>query len=259
MFTAYFDESGDDGLQGSPLFVLTATYCHHSKWKENFSQLRLWRRQIRDAYGLPMKYELHTTPFILNKRPYTELCISDDDRAVIIDQFCDTIANLSLRIVNVVIHKSIIQLSNYNVLGKALTYSIQRVENDMRKKHSNANFIMITDSGRLGMMRKTARKMQAINYIPSMFTTTSYRRDIELLIEDPLPKDSVESYFIQISDAVSRIVYMYKLLEFGGKLGNRTPTCIDASRIENWLKKLSPSLNTEASRTEKYGIVCYPK
>ncbi|QBG48692.1 DUF3800 domain-containing protein [Verrucomicrobia bacterium S94] len=119
--------------------------------------------------------------------------------------------------------------------------------------------MIITDPGRVGKMRKTSRKIQRINYIPSRFGNAPYREEIKSLIEDPLQKDSKESYFIQISDFISYIVHLYSLGKIGHKFGNRIPDLVTSEKIEDWLELIKPTLNTEASTDNPFGIVMYPK
>lgn len=260
MHLVYYDESGDDGVPGtSPLFVLTAFYCEANRWRENFINFREFRRTLKARYHFPMKVEMHTKHFILNKKPYYNWGISLQDRLQIVGEYCDRIATLDGKVVNIVINKKAIHSRKYKVLDRALTYSIQRIENDMRKTYSSDKFLMITDPGRLPPMRRTSRRLQAINFIPSQFGSSSYRQDIKLLIEDPLEKDSKQSYFIQISDFIARLVYMYKLLEFGGGLSNRTPTEIDKDKLHEWLTRLRPVINLAAHPQDEFGIVTYPK
>lgn len=119
--------------------------------------------------------------------------------------------------------------------------------------------MIITDEGRVGKMRKTARKIQRINIIPSKFVG-SYRKEIKLLIEDPLPKKSQESYFIQISDFVAYMVYLYSIKKFINKdWAKRLKSFLGFSDVKKILDNLKPSLNLKASLANEYGIVCYPK
>lgn len=118
MFIAYYDESGDDGFPqySSPIFVLTSLYIHHADWKETYQEIYKFRKWVKEYFELPIKVELHTKDFLLNKNPYRKFKISDETRIFIIDQFCDLIAQLDLKIINVVINKKAISLSNYMFL-----------------------------------------------------------------------------------------------------------------------------------------------
>ena len=59
-----------------------------------------------------------------------------------------------MSVINVMIDKRKIKRFDYKVLENALTYNIQRIENDRNGKW---NYIIITDKGRISPMRKTAR------------------------------------------------------------------------------------------------------
>jgi len=262
MFIVYYDESGDDGYPSysSPLFTLTCMYIFYLNWKDTFNLIREFRQSLRNQYGLPIKMEIHTKQLLLNKYPYKPLGLSEVERVSIIDHFCQFLASLDFKVVNVVIDKAKITNPDYGVLDRAFTYSIQRVENDLEKVDPSHRFLIITDEGRVGKMTKVARRIQRINYIPSQFSSTSYRKEIRRLIEDPLPKRSDQSYFIQIADLIAYIVYLHKLIELcRGNFPSRMPGLVDHSKILSWLDILSPILNLQASSTERFGIVCYPK
>ena len=92
-------------------------------------------------------------------------------------------------------------------------------------------------------MRKTTRRVQKINFIPSKFGPTPRRQEIQKLIEDPLPKDSSESYFIQLADLVACVVSLYAVPAHNvGKLPNRLPKLINAGRVYAWMEMLKPVL-----------------
>ncbi|MEM1095784.1 MAG: DUF3800 domain-containing protein [Bacteroidota bacterium] len=267
MYLAYYDESGDDGYPqyAAPLFVLSAVYLHESDWRSAFDAIREFRRNLKDSYGIPVKTEIHTKQLVLNKKPYRRLGLSDSQRLEVISAICRLIEFLPISVVNVTIDKPKIpnprggNVRPYKVLDRALTYSLQRIENDLSRNAKGNMFFMITDEGRVGKMRTTARAIRAFNYIPSMFTSASYRRDIKLLIEDPIPKRSNESYFIQLSDTIAYIVYNHKLLQLGrGQLHNRTPSQVTATTFKDWLDMMGESLNKKASSSDPYGIVTYP-
>ena len=263
MWLAYYDETGDDGFPkySSPLFTLSALYMHYTDWKANYQAIRDLRRQLRDSYRLPVKVEIHTKHLLLNKRQYTKLNLSDDERIATVDACCQLLAGLSLEAINVCVVKPRVKSKGYDVLGTALTYSVQRIENDLKPwDHPEHQFLIVTDSGRVGKMRKTTRRVQVFNPIPSKLTGGSYRREIQALIEDPLPKDSRESYFIQLSDVLSYVVYLYGILQTGvGAFPNRMPAAVHKAKVVEWMEMLKPCLNLRASGKEPYGVVFHPQ
>jgi hypothetical protein len=215
---------------------------------------------LRDSFRVPVGIELHAKYFLLNKRPYRDLNLAEAARLEVVDLFCDLIVSLDVRIVNVVIVKPRIRATHYAVLDKALTYSIQRIENDLSPDRNPAErFVLLTDTGRVGKMRKTSRRLQRINFIPSSFGPTSYRREIRSLIEDPLPKDSRESYFIQLTDLVAQLVYLRAVTETGvGVRHGRMPGGVTEARVLSWLDRIRPRLNLEASSRDPYGVLYHP-
>jgi len=263
MYIAYYDESGDDGYPrySSPFFVLSALYLHYLDWQPIFEEVRALRRNLKQRFDLPVKTEVHTRPLLLNKKPYRSLGLLPHERVAIISAFARLIGRLPLKVVNVVIVKPRIRKPDYQVLDTALTYSIQRIENDLAPdQNPDVKFMMITDPGRMGKMRKTARRMRRINFIPSKFGPGSYRREIQTLIEDPLPKDSRESYFIQMADTISFIVYLHTAYTLKlAHVSNRLAAIVSPTQIALWMDMLKGSFNLQASRKDAYGIVYHPR
>lgn len=146
-----------------------------------------------------------------------------------------------------------------NVLDISLKFNIQRIENDLRKEDSQNKFLVITDEGRIKKMRQTARKIQKINYIPSIYSKTKYKNEIKTLIEDPLPKNSGESYFIQIADFISFFMYLYILKTDHIDSWHNRLSWLNITDVIEVIKEFSPILNTDASKQGDYGVVLYPK
>lgn len=261
MHLVYYDESGDDGLLSgtSPLFVLTAVYMHKLRWKGNYERIYNFRKLIKDKYGLPVKIEMHTKYFLLNKDPYRVFNFSNEARFQIMEEFINFVATLNLKVINTVIIKERIKTPAYNVLDTALEYSVQRIERDIQSRNCpEERFLIITDSGRVGKMRETTRRMQRFNYIPSHFGGMPYRNEIKLLLEDPLPKDSKESSFIQLADFISYLVALYSLIILHKKLPNRMLELVDENVICKWMEILKAVFNIRATKQNEYGIVYHP-
>ncbi|MDZ7861116.1 MAG: DUF3800 domain-containing protein [Candidatus Krumholzibacteriota bacterium] len=262
MHIAYYDESGDDGYPdySSNLFILSSLYLHYSHWNEEYQRIYSFRKELKEKYSIPVKQEIHCKQLILNKNPFRDYGLPNEERIEIIDACCEFIGGLNAKIVNVVIVKPKIKINDYDILDTALKYSVQRIENDLDpQKNPDSKFMIITDPGRVGKMKKTTRRIQRINYIPSKLSPTPIRRDIQSLIEDPLQKDSKESYFIQLADIVTYIVYLYSISKSREKkYPNRLPKEIDGNTIIDWMNLLKPSLNTDASRKDEFGVKFHP-
>jgi hypothetical protein len=263
MYLAYYDESGDDGFPAysSPLFVLSACYFHYMHWQDLFRTIQDMRIAFSSKYGIPAKTELHWKYFLLNKRPYAELKLTDAARLSLLTGYCEIIAQLNLKVINVGIVKARIQRKDYQVLDTAFKYSIQRVENDLNPIQNPGNkFLIITDPGRVGKMRKISRRIQRVNFIPSKFSAGSFNREIKALIEDPLPKESQESHFIQLCDLIAYLVYLYMVEKTAcGQFPKRLLPKLTIGMVRNLLDVLKPILNLQASGSDPYGIVIHPK
>ncbi len=259
-YIAYFDETGDDGIttQSSVFFVLTSMYLSASNWQQNFDRIRECRKNLKDAYGFHIKEELHTRHLLTDKGLYRDHGWTPEQRAEIIKSFAKCVASLDVRFVNVIIDKTVIRNPDYLVLENALKYNIQRIEND---SHSQWNYLIITDKGRLAPMRKTARAIRTFNPIQSKFDNSYANQPIHGLIEDILEKDSEESYFIQACDFVSYFVHLYYKTHYKKEaLPNRVGRVIDDVFVGRIMATLNSGgvLNLRASRND-YGLVIYPR
>ena len=256
---AYIDESGDDGLLNSfssETFILTTTYMKTSDWDLNYKAIKNFRQFLKDAYKIPIKEEFHTARFFTDKKPYRDYKFKVIDKKRIIFTYCKVIASLNIKIINTIIDKDrITHKKNYNVLKNALTYTIQRIEND-----SDWKYIIISDKGRVAIMKKTARMLKRFNPITSMYNQETYNAPIKNMVEDILEKDSKESYFIQISDFVSYIINLYYKYSLNKKeIPKRISNWLDIDDIDKMMDILKNAFNLKASSSNEYGLVIYPK
>ena len=255
----YCDETGDDGLNTSSSrdFILTSIYMASGSWQNNYDKIKQFRKNLKSDYGFHAGQEMHTKHFLTDKNPYRTYGWSKEQKIEILKGFTIMISSLDISIVNVIIDKSKVRNSEYHVLENALTYNIQRIENDSK---GNWNFIIITDRGRIAPMRKTARAIRAYNPIQSQFGGY-INKPIKNMIEDVLDKDSKESHFIQICDFVSYFVHLYYKTRYEkANLPNRVANLIDNAFVGSVMAtfKANNILNLKAS-SEKYGLVIYPK
>lgn len=259
-YIAYFDETGDDGANtdSSKQFVLTSVYMKSEDWQENFDKVRECRKILKEKFGFHISEEFHTRHLVRDKGFYREHGWNEEQRREIIKEFTKCIANLKIKIVNVIIDKTKITDSDYPVLENALTYNIQRIEND---SSGEWNYLIISDKGREAPMRKTARSIRAYNPVQSHYGGYQ-NQPIKGMIEDILEKDSTESYFIQICDFVSFFTDLYyRAIDKNEALPNRVGRVTDRIFIQRVMATLAKGdvLNRKASTHHEYGFVIYPR
>lgn len=142
----YFDETGDDGLNtsSSETFILTSIYMPSSSWQDNYDTVKTLRSNLKKTYGFHTNQEMHTKHFLTDKNPYRSYQWTNIQKIEILKEFTKMISSLNISSVNVIIDKSSITARDYRILENALTYNIQRIENDSQGKW---NFLLITDKG----------------------------------------------------------------------------------------------------------------
>lgn len=259
-YLVYFDETGDDGANtlSSKQFVLTSIYLAVDEWQSTYTKIREFRKMLKSKYGLHIKEELHTKHLVRDKGLYRKYNWRDDQRCELLIDITEFISSLNIKVINVIIDKERIKTNDYNVLKNALTYNIQRVENDA---NSEWNYLIITDEGRLAPMRRTAREIRAYNPIQSHYGGF-HNAPIQGIIEDIMSKESKESYFIQICDFISFFVDLhYRVFEKKESVPRRVARIVDEIFIEKVLKTFKDSgiLNLKASNSHPFGFVVYPK
>lgn len=260
-YLVYIDETGDDGnnILSSKSFLLTSIYMPINEWKSNYDRIIKLRHYLKEKYGFHVTQEMHTKNFLCDKDPYRNYNWKPEEKREILKDYAIMISKLDIKIINVLIDKTKIKRKDYNILEKALTYNIQRIENDSKGKW---NYIMIADQGRIAPMRYTARKIQKYNPIQSKFSIDVVNQPVMNLIEDILEKDSKESYFIQISDFISYFTHLYQKCVINKEsLPNRVSNLIDKKFISSVMATIKNEnvFNLSANKNHPYGVVIYPK
>ena len=65
MYLMYVDESGDTGRDKSPTryFILSAIFVHESSWTPLLKDLNIFRKHLKNKYGLLKREEIHASVF----------------------------------------------------------------------------------------------------------------------------------------------------------------------------------------------------
>jgi hypothetical protein len=252
MYLMYVDESGDPGLIGSmsPFYVLTGVVLHELRWKQSLDRLISFRRGMKASYGLHVTTEIHASEFISNARPAISR-IPRQKRLLMLRDFLDEAAkNTDMSIITVIVDKTG-KSANYNVFEFAWQALIQRFENTIRfsnfpgPRNADDKGMIFPDVTQRKLTR-LLRKMRYHNYVPvsTVHGGGSRNLPIEIVIEDPNPRDSGDSYFIQLADVAAYFAHQHvKPNKYVKKKGAR-----------NFYKRLDPILCKRASPNDPDGL-----
>ena len=251
MYLMYVDESGDCGLSASPTsyFILSGIVVHESQWRQFAAQMLAFRRILKAAHGLPVRSEIHAAHFV-RKPPV--LGMAPHVRLAILRNLLDEIAKQKyLSITNAVVSKAGKPVG-YDVFDMAWKALFQRFHNTLhygnfpgayREDHG----LVFTDNTDGEKLTRLLRRMTVYNPVPNRGPFGRGYRVLPAvrLIEDPIPKDSSDSYFIQAADVAA-----YFLMQ------RYAPnTLVRQHGARNYFGRLGPVLNTRAATAHPLGIV----
>jgi len=201
MIFAYFDESGDTGMQKSPTntFALTGVLIDDSKWLSALDQTIAFRRYLRDQFGIVPRAELKAAWLVHNKGDIRAAGLSYAARLAAYRAVMRFQRKTELfRVFTILIVKDRITKPGADVREIAWRYAIQRLERYGTAEKCNLH--VIPDEGHGLFIQKKIRAMRRFNHVPSAFGGPSLERNAENIVEDSSDRRSSESFFIQLAD-----------------------------------------------------------
>lgn len=253
MYFLYVDESGDTGMgSGSPtdFFNLSGIVIHELQWHKILEEIVDFRKRLKSVYGLKLREEIHSTDFL--HHPGKLARIPKSMRLRILRDVLDFEATLStISIINVITEKAS-KATNYDVFENTWKALFQRFHNTI----THRNFpgpqnpqdygIVIVDKTHEPKLRSLLRRLRKYNPVPSHYSALGYR-DLHLLtlVEDPVHRDSLHSYFIQFADVNAYFLFQKE----------RPCGYIRRKGARNYFNRLNPVLCTFASRSDPQGVV----
>lgn len=270
MKLVYFDEAGDLGKMPrsqTPLYVATFLYLNSSDWNNTFQKILEFRRELKEEYNFPVRLELHTRNFLLNKNPYHKMNLSNNVRVSIIKRFLELINSLGeekkVACINTAIIKKRIRVgASYDILEKALSLGMTRIQTNIYyNPESYTHFMLLVDDGYIIPMRKITRKLYRLNYVPYKGSDKSRQLEIKTLVDDPLPKNSKDSYFIQLADLISYVISQYICVKMGVIASPKLMRIVNDTEILAWMESVRSVFNESACPEGEfgYGIKTHPE
>lgn len=227
MYLMYVDDSGDCGLpaNGSPtkLFCLSGLVVHELRWRDTLEDMAGFRRELWRQYRVNIEDELHAGDMINkpSKLPASLQRLHKHERLAIVRHFADKIATLAdVSVINVVVDKSSGRLPNKEEVFRRAWYSLfQRFENTIRyqnfpgPKNPDERGVVFPDNTDGEKLKRFLNDMRRNNPLMVRHPTGGFtynNQPIRVVIEDPILRDSRESYFIQAADCTAYLLKQFR-------------------------------------------------
>ncbi len=201
---AYVDESGDTGRgQGSTAsYALGCVVVRADEWRYAFDEIIEFRRRIRDHFGIGVRAELKANYLIRSSGPLKGMTLSESQRKMIYRAHLRFMSESRFfKAFAVVVHKGEAP-AECELLDEAWTPLLQRLERTSRA-WANSSVLVIHDEGETQEIRKLARWSRRQLAAGSAYGNGSRPAPFHQLLDDPVPKASHESYFLQCADLVA--------------------------------------------------------
>jgi Protein of unknown function (DUF3800) len=202
MYLAFVDESGNVGLPGSRTYTLGCLFLDADAWPDAFDRMIALRRELRNRYGLPVRAELKANYLLRGKGPLWPLNLSEQERHEIYLEMMRVQAGLGYKTYAIVINKQELANRGHNENAREVAWEflVQRLERLTTTSHPQTTVMIVHDEGESAVVRKIARKARRAGTAGSAFGTGYLNVPARLLVDDPVPRDSRQSYFVQLAD-----------------------------------------------------------
>jgi Protein of unknown function (DUF3800) len=210
MYLSYMDDSGDPGVGGgspTPTYTTACVFVRDQHWVSLFEDILGFRRYLRAAFGLRMRQEVKANELVQGTGPWSTLSLGDRVRKRgIYRAFMRFQAKAgTIKTFAVVVDKSNYQTPD-DVRETAWRHTLERVEAFAR--HNNETVMLVPDSGEYDRFRKVARRMRRYSQVGAMVGGGTLSRPLaRYLIDDPVERDSAQSYFVQLADLNAYAAY----------------------------------------------------
>lgn len=202
MYLAYFDESGDSGLVGSPttFFVLACVLVHHAQWALSLDRLIKVRRILREKYKIPTRPEIKALDLKRGEGALRPLRLSPATRLDIYAKLMELQPRYlpEAKTFAVAIEKAPAAKNGWEPRETAWKFALERVDKFCLKQGESA--MIFPDEGHGRFIRRRLREMRRFHHIPRRFGGGTFKIPTARLIEDPNDRQSHDSYFIQVAD-----------------------------------------------------------
>ena len=202
MLLAYVDESGNTGAinrGGSVTYTLGCVLVSAERWPSSFDQMLAFRRRLRDRFKIPMRAELRSSDLVRGGGDFRPLNLAPGERHLVFRSQLRALSQFDVRAFAIVVDKRT-QASDacFDLAWEGLLQRLERTSSVEKQP-----FMLLHDEGEDERIRAWARRSRRHLPAGSAYGSSTIRRRASLLIEDPSPRSSKHSYFIQAADLVA--------------------------------------------------------
>lgn len=203
---AYIDETGDTGdpakKGSSSCYALGVVLVDDRKWSPAFEGLLNLRGGIRKSFGIPMRAELKANYLIRGNGPLARLPpLAPSQRQWIYRAHLRALAPLDVRAFAIVVDKERTRVTGNDCLHLAWETLLQRLRRTSQVE--DQTLMIFHDNGENDAIRKEVRKARRYLTSGSAWGTGTLTFALPHLLDDPVPRDSQQSYFTQVADMVA--------------------------------------------------------
>jgi|SRR5690625_4722869 len=195
---AYIDDSGDPGMngKGSKTFGLGCVLIPLDHWTKRLDYVHAMRKEVNATYRVKLRDEVKGEWLAGVKKHFRELRLGDGQLRDIYRRHLQTLPVVSSGAFAVVVRKELIQRADADVEDIAWQYLMQRLR--LRTMETGAPIVIIHDqSSSNAEIRKKVRRARRFLWANGRAVTA------DLVVEDPVPRQSDQTYFIQLADLVA--------------------------------------------------------
>jgi hypothetical protein len=172
-------------------------------WSSTFDQLIAHRRWLKRQFGIPVRAELKANYLLRNGGSLRDRPLSEAARFAVYRSFMRLQSKVGLNVFAIVIDKDEVA-KKFNTRRAASDvaweYLLQRLERRTSKASPKTEVLLVHDEGDELSVRARARKARRAGTAGSKFGTGTLSRPFQRLIDDPVPRNSIQSYFLQMAD-----------------------------------------------------------
>jgi len=242
MHLTYIDESGDESF-----VIFSALTIPAAQWRRAFKMIREFRRDLRKSDGIYVHAELHAWKFVSGRGQIADRIVPKGRRCQIFKEALQLVTQLpGARLFNAVFPAGQTERAFERLLNR-----LNRALVDW-----DSHSVLICDTGKEISFTRIARRLHIYNPISSRYgiwedTGQPYKNiPIDRIVEDPLFKDSAQSYFLQLVDFCA-----YSLLQWERSASGKVIPRVKRYGLDKTFLILKPILVKEANTRDPYGII----